>query len=121
MKGHTLTASTEIGKAFRLGASAWSLEPRAQLIYQYSDFDDSTLGGTTKTKVKLDTADAFTARVGLRLKADYDTRHGKIQPYGRVNLWQGPGRKTKPTSAMRLLPRRWNPRSSIPAPKWQPV
>lgn len=28
VKGHTLTASTEIGKAFRLGASAWSLEPR---------------------------------------------------------------------------------------------
>ncbi|AST78865.1 TPA: autotransporter outer membrane beta-barrel domain-containing protein [Citrobacter farmeri] len=95
VKGHTLTASTEIGKAFRLGASAWSLEPQAQLIYQYSDFDDSTLGGTTKTKVKLDTADAFTARVGLRLKADYDTRHGKIQPYGRVNLWQGLGSKDK--------------------------
>lgn len=95
VKGHTLTASTEIGKAFRLGASAWSLEPQAQLIYQYSDFDDSTLGGATKTKVRLDTADAFTARVGLRLKADYDTRHGKIQPYGRVNLWQGLGSKDK--------------------------
>lgn len=95
VKGHTLTASTEIGKAFRLGASAWSLEPQVQLIYQYSDFDDSTLGGSTKTKVRLDTADAFTARVGLRLKADYDTRHGKVQPYGRVNLWQGLGSKDK--------------------------
>lgn len=95
VKGNTLTASTEIGKAFRLGTSAWSVEPQAQLIYQYSDFDDSTLGGTTKTKVKLDTADAFTARVGLRLKADYDTRYGKVQPYGRVNLWQGLGSKDK--------------------------
>ncbi|WET39597.1 autotransporter outer membrane beta-barrel domain-containing protein [Citrobacter enshiensis] len=95
VKGNTLTASTEVGKPFRLGASAWSLEPQAQLIYQYSDFDDSTLNGSTKTKVKMDTADSFTARLGVRLVGDYDTNHGKIQPYGRVNLWQGLGSKDK--------------------------
>lgn len=95
VKGHTLTASTEVGKAFRLGTSAWSLEPQAQFIYQYSDFDDATLDGVTRTRVRLDTADAFTARVGLRLKADYDSTYGKIQPYGRVNLWQGLGSKDK--------------------------
>ena len=32
VRGNTLTASTEVGKSFRLGASAWSLEPQAQLI-----------------------------------------------------------------------------------------
>lgn len=95
VQGQTVTVSTEIGKAFRLGASVWSLEPQAQLIYQYSDYDDSALGGVTETKVKLDTADAITARVGLRLKADYDTNYGKVQPYGRVNLWQGLGSKDK--------------------------
>ncbi len=95
VKGNTLTASTEVGKSFRLGASAWSLEPQAQLIYQYSDFDNSTLDGETKTKVKLDTADSFTARLGVRLVGDYDTNHGKFQPYGRVNVWQGLGSKDK--------------------------
>lgn len=95
VRGNTLTASTEVGKSFRLGASAWSLEPQAQLIYQYSDFDNSTLDGETKTKVNLDTADSFTARLGVRLVADYDTNHGKFQPYGRVNVWQGLGSKDK--------------------------
>lgn len=95
VRGNTLTASTEVGKSFRLGASAWSLEPQAQLIYQYSDFDNSTLDGVTQTKVKMDTADSFTARLGVRLVADYDTDHGKFQPYGRVNVWQGLGSKDK--------------------------
>ncbi|EPJ4168835.1 autotransporter outer membrane beta-barrel domain-containing protein [Citrobacter freundii] len=95
VRGNTLTASTEVGKSFRLGASAWSLEPQAQLIYQYSDFDNSTLDGVTPTKVKMDTADSFTARLGVRLVADYDTNHGKFQPYGRVNVWRGLGSKDK--------------------------
>lgn len=95
VRGNTLTASTEVGKSFRLGASAWSLEPQAQLVYQYSDFDNSTLDGVTPTKVKMDTADSFTARLGVRLVADYDTNHGKFQPYGRVNVWQGLGSKDK--------------------------
>ena len=95
VRGNTLTASTEVGKSFRLGASAWSLEHQAQLIYQYSDFDNSTLDGVTPTKVKMDTADSFTARLGVRLVADYDTNHGKFQPYGRVNVWQGLGSKDK--------------------------
>ncbi|MCO5780958.1 autotransporter outer membrane beta-barrel domain-containing protein [Citrobacter meridianamericanus] len=95
VKGNTLTASTEVGKSFRLGASAWSLEPQAQLIYQYSNFDNGTLDGVTQTKVKMDSADSFTARLGVRLVADYDTTHGKFQPYGRVNVWQGLGSKDK--------------------------
>lgn len=95
VRGNTLTASTEVGKSFRLGASAWSLEPQAQLIYQHSDFDNGRLDGVTQTKVKMDTADSFTARLGVRLVADYDTNHGKFQPYGRVNVWQGLGSKDK--------------------------
>ena len=95
VNGNTLAASTEVGKAFQLGASAWSLEPQAQLIYQYSDFDDSTIDGVTKTKVGLKPGNSFTARLGVRLVGDYDTNHGKIQPYGRVNLWQGLGSKDK--------------------------
>lgn len=95
VNGNTLAASTEVGKAFQLGASARSLEPQAQLIYQYSDFDDSTIDGVTKTKVDLKPGNSFTARLGVRLVGDYDTNHGKIQPYGRVNLWQGLGSKDK--------------------------
>lgn len=30
----------------------------------------------------------MTGRLGLRLAADYDTSHGKVKPYVRVNLWQ---------------------------------
>ncbi|MEG2567241.1 MAG: autotransporter outer membrane beta-barrel domain-containing protein, partial [Acinetobacter sp.] len=78
----------------------------AQLIYQYSDFDNAALDGVTNTKVKIDTADSFTARLGVRLAADYATNHGKFQPYGRVNLWQGLGGKTKRTSATRSRPPR---------------
>ncbi|HCH37973.1 MAG TPA: hypothetical protein DE191_00180 [Enterobacter sp.] len=94
---HSLAASVEVGKPFRLGESAWQLEPQAQLIYQYSHVSGASMDGLSRTEVKVKDGNAVTARIGARLVGDYDTNKGKFQPYGRVNLWQGFGGTDKVT------------------------
>ncbi|RJT26257.1 autotransporter-associated beta strand repeat-containing protein [Buttiauxella izardii] len=86
--GNSFVASVEVGKPWQLWDSNWLIEPQAQLIYQYSDFDDVTLSDPSKTKVSVDADGAVIGRLGLRLAADYDTDYGKVKPYIRVNLWQ---------------------------------
>jgi fibronectin-binding autotransporter adhesin len=86
--GNSYLASVETGKPFQLGDSSWSLEPQAQLIWQHSDFDSIIMNGDAKTRVSVDADDAVIGRLGLRLAADYDTGHGHVKPYVRVNLWQ---------------------------------
>lgn len=84
--GNSITASVEVGQPFALGSSDWTVEPQAQLIYQHSRF-----GGTdiTGSRVEQAPANAVIGRLGLRLKGDYATSIGRLQPYGRVNLWHG--------------------------------
>lgn len=94
---HSLAASVEVGKPFRLGESAWQLEPQAQLIYQFSHVDGTSMDGLSRTGIKVKDGNAVTARIGARLVGDYDTHKGKFQPYGRVNLWQGFGGTDKVT------------------------
>lgn len=94
---HSLAASVEVGKAFRLGESAWQLEPQAQLIYQFSHVSGASMDGLSRTEIKVKDGNAVTARIGARLVGDYDTNKGKFQPYGRVNLWQGFGGTDKVT------------------------
>ncbi|HCN95635.1 MAG TPA: autotransporter outer membrane beta-barrel domain-containing protein, partial [Leclercia sp.] len=94
---HSLAASVEMGKPFRLGESAWQLEPQAQLIYQFSHVSGASIDGLSRTEVKVKDGSAVTARIGARLVGDYDTNKGKFQPYGRVNLWQGFGGTDKVT------------------------
>lgn len=86
--GNSFVASVEVGKPWQLWDSNWLIEPQAQLIYQYSEFDDVTLSDPSKTKVSVDADGAVIGRLGLRLAADYDTDYGKVKPYIRVNLWQ---------------------------------
>ncbi|HFZ8994842.1 TPA: autotransporter-associated beta strand repeat-containing protein [Citrobacter freundii] len=88
---HSLAASVEVGKPFRLGNSAWQLEPQGQLIYQFSHVEGASMDGLYRTDMKVKDGNAVTARIGARLVGDYDTNRGKFQPYGRVNLWQGFG------------------------------
>lgn len=86
--GNTITASVEVGRPWRLGDSLWSFEPQAQLIWQWSDFKDVTLNDEARTRVSVDADSAVIGRLGARLTADYDTQHGRIKPYLRVNYWQ---------------------------------
>ncbi|EAN4330393.1 transporter [Salmonella enterica subsp. enterica serovar Oslo] len=86
--GNTVTASVEVGKPWYLGDTGWAFEPQAQLIWQWSDFDDVTLYDAAKTKVSVNTDSAVIGRLGARLTAEYETSMGKVKPYVRVNYWQ---------------------------------
>ncbi|HEY2452675.1 MAG TPA: autotransporter-associated beta strand repeat-containing protein [Scandinavium sp.] len=86
--GNTVTASVEVGKPWQLGDSNWAFEPQAQLVWQWSNFDDVTLNDGADTHVNTDADSAVIGRLGARLTADYDTKMGKVKPYVRVNYWQ---------------------------------
>lgn len=86
--GNTITASVEVGKPWYFGDTGWALEPQAQLIWQWSNFDDVTLNDAAKTRVSVNADSAVIGRLGARLTADYDTHYGKVKPYVRVNYWQ---------------------------------
>lgn len=85
--GNTITASVEVGRPWQLGDSNWSLEPQAQLIYQWSDFDNVTLQDGASTQVSVNSDDSLIGRLGARLAVDYDTNYGHVKPYVRVNYW----------------------------------
>ncbi|MBJ9241016.1 autotransporter-associated beta strand repeat-containing protein [Citrobacter braakii] len=85
--GSTITASVEVGKPWQLGDSNWAFEPQAQVVWQWSNFDDTTLNDGVGTQVSIDSSSAVIGRLGARLTADYDTSHGKVKPYVRVNFW----------------------------------
>lgn len=84
--GNSITASVEVGQPFALGSSDWTVEPQAQLIYQHSQFGSTDITGS---RVEQAPANAVIGRLGVRLKGDYATSIGRLQPYGRVNLWHG--------------------------------
>lgn len=86
--GNSVTASVEVGKPWQLGDSNWAFEPQAQLVWQWSNFDDVTLNDGADTHVSTDADSAVIGRLGARLTADYDTKIGKVKPYVRVNYWQ---------------------------------
>lgn len=86
--GNTVTASVEVGKPWYFGDSGWAVEPQAQLIWQWSDFDDVTLKDDARTRVNVNADNAVIGRLGARLTAEYDTHYGKVKPYLRVNYWQ---------------------------------
>lgn len=85
--GNSFAASVEIGRPWQLGDSTWKIEPQAQLIYQYSDFDSVTLDGASQTRVDVNPDGSLITRIGARLTADYDTEYGQVKPYLRVNYW----------------------------------
>lgn len=86
--GNSVTASVEVGKPWYFGDTGWAFEPQAQLIWQWSDFDDVTLNDAAKTRISVNADSAVIGRLGARLTAEYDTNHGIVKPYVRVNYWQ---------------------------------
>jgi outer membrane autotransporter protein len=82
-KGGSFTASIETGKSFAL-TERWTIEPQAQLIYQRAHFDDVPLVGAV---VRQDADAGWTGRLGVRIKGDFITGAGRLQPYARVNLY----------------------------------
>ncbi|AMM25173.1 autotransporter outer membrane beta-barrel domain-containing protein [Variovorax sp. PAMC 28711] len=84
--GKSLSASAEIGQRFAMGTD-WGIEPQAQLIYNRQSLDTLRIGGLTT--VALDTANAVIGRLGVRITGDFTTGIGRLQPYGRLNLWHG--------------------------------
>ncbi|MDM0030792.1 autotransporter outer membrane beta-barrel domain-containing protein [Variovorax sp. J22P271] len=83
-KASSLTASIETGKAFALG-EGWTIEPQAQLIHQSSRFDNVLIGGALVTQ---DAGDGWIGRLGVRIKGDVMTAAGRLQPYGRLNVYR---------------------------------
>ena len=83
-KGDSFTASIETGKSFAL-SERWTVEPQAQLIYQRAHFDAVSLAGAI---VRQDADAAWIGRLGVRIKGDFATGAGRLQPYARVNLYR---------------------------------
>ncbi|RST51861.1 autotransporter outer membrane beta-barrel domain-containing protein [Variovorax sp. MHTC-1] len=84
-KGDSLMASIEVGQAFALGASGWKIEPQLQLIHQHLGLNDLAISGA---RVRQDSDDGWIARAGVRLKGEFATGLGTLQPYGRFNVYK---------------------------------
>ncbi|SDZ70771.1 outer membrane autotransporter barrel domain-containing protein [Variovorax sp. YR266] len=84
-KGNSLLGSIEVGQAFALGGSGWSVEPQLQLIHQHMDLNNSAIAGA----IAQPQADSgWIARAGVRVKGQIDTGIGTLQPYGRFNVYR---------------------------------
>ncbi|RIX83537.1 autotransporter outer membrane beta-barrel domain-containing protein [Acidovorax cavernicola] len=84
-KGNSLLGSIEVGQAFAIGASGWSVEPQLQLIHHHMDLGNSAIAGA----IAQPQADSgWVARAGVRVKGQVDTGMGVLQPYGRVNIYK---------------------------------
>lgn len=84
LKGQSLLGSVELGQSLPLGAG-WMLEPQAQLMVQTLDVSNTTLPGATTVTHSNDTG--WTLRLGARVQGTFATGLGRLQPYGRVNLF----------------------------------
>ena len=82
-KSSSAIASIETGKPFAL-AEGWTIEPQAQLAYQHGSFDDVLISGA---RVQQDADGGWIGRLGVRVKGDIATRAGRLQPYGRFNVY----------------------------------
>ncbi|MEJ8859955.1 autotransporter-associated beta strand repeat-containing protein [Variovorax robiniae] len=83
-KASSVAASVEVGMPFALNAR-WSLEPQAQIAFQRSSVDDMVLSGA---QVRQDVASGWIGRLGLRIKGNFATAAGRLEPYARVNLYR---------------------------------
>lgn len=84
LKGRGLLASVEVGQPFALNPN-WALEPQLQLMHQRLNVSDTALSG--HTTVEHDSADSWILRLGARLQGEFATSAGRLQPYGRINVF----------------------------------
>jgi outer membrane autotransporter protein len=84
-KGNSLWGSIEVGQAFAVGGSGWTVEPQLQLIHHHMDLNNSAIAGA----IAQPQADSgWIARAGVRVKGQIDTGMGALQPYGRFNVYK---------------------------------
>ncbi len=82
--GWGLAASVEGGYPIALGDD-WSLEPQAQLIYQYTSLDD---GSDNFGKTYFDDTNTVYGRLGARLNKNWKTSSGsRLTSWIRANVW----------------------------------
>ena len=86
-KGGGTTASIEVGQSLGLGGG-WHIEPQLQLIHQQLDMDDARLSGAL---VRQESHSGWIARAGVRLRGEFVTGIGTVQPYGRLNVYHAAG------------------------------
>ncbi|WP_418128085.1 autotransporter domain-containing protein [Variovorax sp. KK3] len=86
-KGRSFLASVEVGQSFALNPT-WKIEPQLQLVHQRVRFDDVTVGGA---QVQTDSNDGWLVRVGARIKGEFPSTLGGVQPYARVNFYHAGG------------------------------
>jgi outer membrane autotransporter protein len=82
-RGHALTVSAETGYPVQVGGN-WVVEPQVQVIHQQVSLDSQDDG---ISHVSFDSDNAWTGRVGARLKGRYEVSGLPLEPYVRANLW----------------------------------
>jgi outer membrane autotransporter protein len=83
--GHSTVASLEMGKPFKL-AERWAVEPQAQVIVGKQHLDSQSIAAAD---IDQDLDTNVTGRLGFRVTGDFQTNQGRLQPYGRFNVWHG--------------------------------
>jgi outer membrane autotransporter protein len=83
-KGSSVLASLEVVQAFAL-AEGWQIEPQLQLVHQRMSLDDASIAGA---RVQQDSDKGWLVRAGVRVKGEVATGAGRLQPYGRLNLYR---------------------------------
>jgi outer membrane autotransporter protein len=83
-KARSYSTSLEAGKSFAV-TDGWSIEPQAQLMYLSTRFDDVQ---TLSARIHQDPADGWIGRLGVRVKGDFFTAAGRLQPYARINVYR---------------------------------
>jgi len=86
--GWGLAASIEGGYPFHLG-SGWQLEPQAQVIYQWFDFDDAS---DLAANVRFDDTTSLVGRLSARISRGWIHRDDPDRPlssaaWARVGIW----------------------------------
>ncbi|WP_158515151.1 autotransporter outer membrane beta-barrel domain-containing protein [Bordetella sp. H567] len=82
--GYGLTTSLEAGYPIALAPNL-TLEPQAQLIWQYSDLDSTK---DDYSSVNFSSGSAFAARAGARLSSSFQIGRTLVKPSLTTNIWQ---------------------------------
>ena len=83
--GYGFAVSAEVGAPYRLGNSHWSIEPQAQLIYQWVTLDDFHDGTRL---VKHGDTDGLRGRLGARFAYNAPTKNLRTKTfYGIANVY----------------------------------
>ena len=83
-KGNSLLASIEVGQSIPI-APNWTVEPQVQLVHQRVSLGDTGISGAL---VQQKSDNGWRARAGVRVKGEFVTSAGLLQPYARVNFYR---------------------------------